>query len=190
MAKNVEYRNLSEIRLNEESRHIEGYALKFNSESVDMGFKEIILPTAIDEDIIKRSDVFALLDHSKEKGILARSRYGSGTLRLEIRDDGLFYEFEAPHTQLGDEILEYLKRGDITQSSFGFVIDKNDGDEWKRDKDGLHRTIKKIYCLTDVSPVFQPAYEQTSVITRKLDELKQIDEKLEKYDKYFDNISI
>lgn len=189
MAKNVEYRNLDDIKTSENSRLIEGYALKFNVPSVDMGFTETILPTAIDADTILRSDVFALIDHNKEKGVLARCRYGKGTLNLEIREDGLYYQFDAPQTQFGDELLSYLRRGEICQSSFGFVIDKNDGDEWNRSADGtVTRTIKKIYMLTDVSPVFQPAYEQTTAITRKLDEIKAVDEKLQKYDEYFDNI--
>lgn len=189
MAKNVEYRNSNEIRTSEESRHIEGYALKFNVDSVDMGFIETISPSAITEETIRKSDIYALLDHNKEKGILARSRYGEGSLTLEIRDDGLFYSFDAPKTQLGDEVLEYLRRGEIRQSSFGFVIDKEGGDTWTRSTDGvIHRTINKIYCLTDVSPVFSPAYEQTTAITRKLDELKAVDEKLDAYENYFENV--
>lgn len=186
MAKNVEYRS-AEINVSNESRYVEGYALKFNSESVDMGFKEVILPTAIDLDTIKKSDVFALIDHDKNKGVLARSRYGEGTLNLEVREDGLFYSFEAPNTNFGDELLSYLRRGEITQSSFGFVVDTNGGDEWERRADGtLFRTIKKIYVLTDVSPVFQPAYEATTVTNRKLEEAKALLDKYKFYEDFFD----
>ena len=65
-------------------------------------------------------------------------------------------------TQLGDELLSYLDRGEITSSSFAFTIAK-DGEIWSRGADSkLHRRITKIDRLFDVSPVFQPAYTATS----------------------------
>lgn len=191
MAKNKEIRNYDNLitRANEDSRLVEGCAVKFNSDSQDMGFIETISPDAIDEETIKRSDIFATLDHDKSRGILARSRYGEGTLNLELREDGLYYSFDAPHTQLGDELLEYLSRGEISTSSFAFVVDQNDGDEWFRDKDNvLRRNIKKIYRLYDVSPVFEPAYLETECTKRKLDEITTISEKLDKLEKEFENI--
>lgn len=63
---NKEIRRLNgEIR--SESRHIEGYAIVFNSQSDDLGFYETILPTAIDDELIRSSDVFALFNHDKDK---------------------------------------------------------------------------------------------------------------------------
>ena len=54
------------------------------------------------------------------------------------------------------------------------------GDKWFRDKDGkLRRSINKIDRLFDVSPVFEPAYEATSCSRRKLDEIEEIDTKLD-----------
>lgn len=191
MPKNQEIRNISNLiqRANPESRMVEGVAVVFNCESKDMGFVETIDRNAITQDIINKSDIFATLDHNKERGILARSRYGKGTLKLELREDGLHYSFQAPNTPLGDELLEYLTRGEITTSSFAFVVDKDGGDEWFRDNDGqLRRNIKKIYRLFDVSPVFEPAYDATDCAKRKLDEINQLDEKLEGIRKEFETI--
>lgn len=191
MAKNQEIRNISNHiqRSNPQSRMVEGVAVVFNSESKDMGFVETIDQRAITQETIDKSDIFATLDHNKERGILARSRYGKGTLNLELREDGLHYSFEAPNTPLGDELLEYLNRGEITTSSFAFVVDKDGGDEWYRDNDGqLRRNIKKIYRLYDVSPVFEPAYDATDCAKRKLDEITQLDEKLEGIRKEFETI--
>ena len=174
MAKNKEIRNISNQiqRANPETRMVEGLAVVFNSESRDMGFIETIDKNAISEETIKNSDIFATLDHDKSRGILARSRYGEGSLKLELQDDGLHYRFEAPNSPLGDELLEYLSRGEITTSSFAFVVDQNGGDEWFRGEDGkLRRNIKKIYRLYDVSPVFEPAYLDTDVSRRKFEEL-------------------
>lgn len=166
-------------RANEESRLVEGTAIVFNSQSQDMGFVETIDPSAIDAETIARSDIFALLNHDENRGILARSRYGEGTLHLSLENDGLHYSFDAPKTALGDELLSYLSRGEITSSSFAFTI-AEDGDVWERDNNGgLHRTITKIDRLFDVSPVFEPAYLATTANCRKFEEVKDTLNKLD-----------
>lgn len=147
-----------------DERRVTGYAVVFNSYSHDLGgFKEIIEPTALDG-IIEISDVLCLMNHDEDRGVLARSKYGTGTLELTIDEHGLKYSFEAPHTALGDELLEGLKRGDITTSSFAFTVAEED---WSKDDTGLDiRTIKKIDRLYDVSPVYQEAYPDTDVAQR------------------------
>lgn len=168
-------------RANEQSRLVEGLAVVFNSESQDLGFREVIEPTAIDQETIANSDIFALLNHDENRGILARSRYGSGSLTLSLESDGLHYSFEAPKTALGDELLSYLSRGEITSSSFAFTIADN-GDKWERDiNGGLHRTITKIDRLFDVSPVFEPAYLATSANCRKYEQVKETMKELDEW---------
>lgn len=177
-----EIRNISNYikRSDDTSRLVEGTAIVFNSDSQDMGFIERIMPSAIDADTIKRSDIFAYLNHDAQRGVLARSRYGKGSLSLDLQEDGLHYRFEAPQTPLGDELLSYLTRGEITTSSFAFSLPKEGGDRWYRSEDGtLHRDIIKIERLFDVSAVFEPAYLATSVSRRKLDEIASIEEKLD-----------
>lgn len=167
-----EIRNLEEIRLSgEESRSVDGYALVFDSLSSDLGgFREKIVPSAIDG-VIERSDIRALLNHDSSRGILARSRYGKGTLSLTADEKGLRYQFEAPHTSLGDECIEYLKRGDITQSSFAFTVGE---DQWEKQADGSYiRTILSFNRIYDVSPVFEPAYPGTSVACARFAEIQQ-----------------
>ena len=159
-----------EIRTTEGSRNVEGYALVFNSLSKDLsGFKEIIIPEAL-EGVIERSDIMALLNHDKSRGILARSRFGKGSLVLEVDEKGLKYRFDSPETALGDELLSYLRRGDITSSSFAFKVAE---DKWEKGEDGTYvRTITKFDRLFDVSPVFEPAYAETSVCAR-FEEIKE-----------------
>ena len=168
---NIEYRNFNvELRGEEESRHVEGYGSVFNSRSLDLGgFQEIIAPGAFDG-VIERSDVKALLDHDPKRGILARSRNGQGSLQLSVDERGLRYEFDAPHTNLGDEVVEGLKRGDYSQSSFAFTVED---ETWTKEDDGTYlRTINKIGGLYDISIVANPAYTDTSVALRSLDEFK------------------
>lgn len=164
-----EIRNIGEIRANVESRNVDGYAMVFNTLSENLGgFREQILPEAVDG-VIERSDVMAVLNHDASRGILARSKYGNGSLTLQADEKGLRYTFDAPHTALGDECLEYLRRGDITQSSFAFVVAE---DSWEKQSDGTYiRTIRKFDKLYDVSPVFTPAYAETSVSCRRYQEI-------------------
>ena len=174
-----EYRNIGVIsNFDEESRKITGCAIKFDTESQYMGFYEKIDRSAVDMDLIARSDIFALLNHNGEQ-VLARSRFGQGSLSLELRDDGLYYEFEAPHTQVGDELIEHIKRGEIFASSFCFSLPLEEaGDKREYDDNGvLHRTITKIGALYDVSPVYEPAYLATSCSKRTLNILEEIKEK-------------
>ena len=174
----IERRNFNQIETKQESREVSGYAVVFDSLSNDLGgFNEIITRNALDG-VIEKSDVFCLLNHDKSKGVLARSNKGTGSLTLEIDGKGLKYHFEAPKTALGDELLEGLRRGDISASSFAFTVGS---DSWEKREDGSYlRTINSIKELFDVSPVWQPAYSDTSVDTRGLDQLRDKEE-LEDY---------
>lgn len=172
---NLEIRSFNiELRDEPESRHIEGYGSVFNERSLDLGgFVEMIAPGAFDG-VIERSDVKCYLDHNPEKGILARSRNGKGSLSLVVDEKGLQYSFDAPKTSLGDEVVEGLKRGDYSQSSFAFTVDD---EVWTKEADGTYlRTITKIGGLYDVSIVANPAYEGTSVALRSLDAFKAQEE--------------
>lgn len=163
--------------VSQDSRTVEGYAVVFNSQSEDLGFYETINPAAITEDVLKRSDVFCLFNHDQDK-VLARSKYGTGSLQLQLDEQGLKYTFTAPNTDLGDELLEYLRRGDIDSSSFAFTVSTDEGSEvWTTGTDGRqYREILKIDELHDVSPVWNPAYSSTSVSQRTLDKLNQLRE--------------
>lgn len=164
---NIEKRAATIEAAQEESRMVTGYAAVFDSDSEDLGgFIEQIERGAFKE-AIERSDVRALFNHDNNF-ILART--ASGTLKLYEDERGLKYEFEAPKTTAGNDLLEMIKRGDISQSSFGFTVEE---DDWSN-RDGMaFRKIKKVKRLYDVSPVTFPAYPEASVAVRKLEQLKQ-----------------
>ena len=156
-----------------------GYAAKFNAMSNNLGsescqFFEIIQPGTFDS--VLNDDVRALFNHESEL-ILARSKAGKGTLKIGVDSIGLWYEFEAPDTQAGRDLLVSLKRGDIDQSSFSFTVAK-DGQSFVEQQDGdgptiLTRTITKVSRLYDVSPVTYPAYEDTEVDSRSIEAIKK-----------------
>lgn len=147
-----------------ESRTIAGYAAVFDSDSQDLGgFTERIAPGAF-ANALNISDVRALFNHDPNH-ILARNT--SGTLRLVEDATGLRYEFDAPNTTLGNDLLEMIKRGDVNQSSFGFTVQD---DEWEERDGKVYRTIKQVKRLYDVSPVTYPAYPDASVGVRSMRE--------------------
>ena len=168
---------LAEIRIAPidaaESRRVEGYGVVFNSESNDLGgFTEVILPSAVNG-VIEKSDVLALVNHSIDKGVLARSTKGQGSMSLTVDQRGVKYSFDAPKYNLGDELLEGIKRGDIRGSSFAFTVGK-DGQKIERKEDGKYlRIITQFDQIMDMSPCYQPAYNNTDVARRSLDEFKE-----------------
>ena len=123
-------------------------------------------------------DVRALFNH-ESSAILARSKGGKGSLAIGIDATGLWYEFEAPDTQVGRDLMTSLKRGDVDQSSFSFTVSQ-DGQEWTETKDGdgptvFTRTINKVSRLYDVSPVTYPAYPDATVALRSLEQFRAHD---------------
>ena len=144
-----------ELKALEGSRTVEGYASVFNSMSEDLGgFREIILPGAFSE--VLDNDVRALYNHDSNY-LLART--ASGTLELKEDDKGLYYRFEMPNTTYGNDMLELFRRGDLSQSSFGFTVEK---DSWKLENGQHVRYIERVGSLFDVSPVVYPAYTAAS----------------------------
>ena len=174
----IEYRSFRIEAREQGSRTVSGYGSVFNSQSEDLGFIETIDPKAITDETIKRSDVFATLNHDNDK-ILARCKYGSGSLELKCDDKGLYYRFDAPNTDLGDELLEYLNRGEIDSSSFAFTVKR---DEWTTGDGGKpYRRILEIDQIFDISPVFCPAYPEA--ICQKRNKPSDYADKINKLEK-------
>lgn len=157
------------IRTQEDGKHsrtITGYASKFDtfSEPIYGWFKEKIDRRAFES--TDMADVIMCFNHDIS-GVLARST--SGTLKLTVDKVGLRFEFEAPDTTLGNDMLELVRRGDISKCSFKFVVEK---DEWRYadSKNGLEydeRTVLAISRLYDVSLVTYPAYKDTEASVRE-----------------------
>ena len=160
----------TEFKAEEENRTIEGTAIVFNQLSDDLGFREQIVPEAV-EGVIEESDIFMLYNHDRSRGYLARSKKGKGTLNIDIQEDGVHFNFQAPHTALADEVREHMINGDIDSCSFAFTVAE---DRWEKMEDGTYlRTILKFDRIYDFSVVDSPAYSQTSVSCRSFEEFKE-----------------
>ena len=184
-----------EVRADEnpESRIIQGYAIRFNEWSRDLGgFQEIIFPEALNEDTLRNSDVVMNINHDNDK-MVARYRQGQGTLELQLDDQGLYFRFDAPTTQLGDELLYNVRNGNLFECSFAFSIADDDKSErWYRDEsNSLKREIRHISGLYDCSIVTHAAYPTTSCSTRSEeihDLSKAVDAAMDLIDKEIDEL--
>ena len=167
-----------------EGRTIDGYAIVFNQRSEVMldwsaeeglrRFVEVVSPTAISDNLLQQSDIKALVEHNRQR-LLARYNKGKGTLELTIDEHGLRYKFDAPNTADGDYAVEMVSRGDISGSSFAFRV-KNEDTTWVKDGKLWVRTINKFTSIHDVTITTDPAYTQTEVSVRSLEEMEQPEE--------------
>lgn len=174
---NNKYYGLANLRaLENENKEmiLEGYALKFNQPTQPKfkelyGYTEIVGERALDDTDL--SDVPLKYNHSNEKVILARTR--GGTLNL-IKDSIGLRIRAVLNSKIPDHISVYeaVKSGLIDKMSFGFYPD-----EEKISYDGENRTvtINKILALTDVSVVDIPAYDNTEVYARNLEQINNLD---------------
>jgi len=157
-----------EIRVEGDKKIIRGYAAVFNSmTSIGGWFDEEIAPGAFDRALKEKQDVRCLLNHNPD---LLLGRTKSKTLTLGVDDHGLWYEDELPDTTTGNDAHKMIDRGDMSGSSFGFIIRAQ---EWI-DKEGEdEKRIIKDVDLFDVSPVTFPAYEDTDVAVRQWKSMKE-----------------
>jgi uncharacterized protein len=169
----------SELRMNQDSRTVYGNAIVFNRDSSlifedNQLFYERIMPEAMNG-IIEKSDIKVFLNHDKNRGLLARATNGKGSLTVNSDAVALRYSFEAPKFALGDELVENIRRGDIKGTSFAFRV-ADGGEKWMKRSDGSKlRIITKFSMIGDISPCYDPAYEDTTVALRSLQSLKDED---------------
>ena len=160
-----------ELRMDGDKPTVVGYGAVFNSESNDLGgFREYIAPGAFDGRL--EDDVRFLINHDAN---LVLARTTNGTLRLSVDEKGLRYEADMPNTSTARDLMELLKNGTISQSSFAFTVEE---DSWEV-KDGMNiRTIDKVSQLYDVSSVTYPAYNSasSSVALRSMKEWQEKEE--------------
>ncbi len=145
------------------SKQVSGYAIVFNSSSVDLGgFTEICAPSMLNRTLNENPDVLALRDHKSE---LLLGRTAAGTLDLRTDSKGLAFTVTLPKTAIGDDTAENVRLGNLSGCSFGFSVPSG-GDSWAADSDGnVVRTLQDID-LFEISVTSFPAYKSTSVNTR------------------------
>lgn len=164
-----------------DNRVLKGKAVCFNEVTTLWDGKyyverEIIAPSCITEDFLREQDVKLNLLHNRNESI-ARNNKGEGTLKFELRADGLYWEAEMPKCDLGDRALELVRNKTYTGCSFEFypeeyteaVTTLPDG------REETTVTITKFRALTALTIALDPAYEGTSVSEREAFQKREID---------------
>lgn len=149
-----------ETRENGEERKIEGYFAVFNSNyDIWDDMSESIAPGAFTNTLA--DDIRALVNHDST---LVLGRTTAHTLELRQDEHGLWGSISVnPKDADAVNLYERVKRGDVSQCSFGFDIVKQESEV--RDDGHVHWTIREVK-LYEVSCVTFPAYEETNVSAR------------------------
>ena len=153
-----------ETRSEDNVTQLSGYAIVFDQPSENLGgFIEYIDRNALNG--VDLSNVQLLYNHNFDN-ILARA--DSNTLSLSIDDKGLFFNAQIPNTTIGNDVAENVRCGNLKGCSFGFTISGNSWDDLDADTSIRHITqIDELYELS-ITPL--PAYQETTVSQRSLDE--------------------
>ena len=169
-----EYRNFALTRVTDQlenrandgdanGRKVQGHAIVFNSDSVDMGFFERIDPTALDRtlaDSLNGWNIVFLWEHDTRQAPLGSTR--GGKLVLTKDDRGLSFELDPARLTFAQ--IDAIRDGDM-QMSFGFSVDKQTIEE--REDGTILRTIHEL-TLYEISAVQSPAYPATDVALRDI----------------------
>ncbi|TPG84967.1 HK97 family phage prohead protease [Brevibacillus laterosporus] len=158
---------------------IAGYVVKFNQRSqlIWGEFYEKVAKGAfarsLAENVIK-----ALWNHRSDF-VLGSTK--NQTLRLWEDDTGLRFECDLPNSTWGRDAFESIQRGDVDGVSFGFSV-RQDAFTYLKDEDVYERTLLDID-LREVSPTPFPAYPDSEVSQRSVDQLGITTKEQRKFEK-------
>jgi len=126
------------------------------------GYTERIEPGAFDQ-AVREDDIFALFNHQEDM-VLGRRK--AGTLDLTIDQRGLNYVITPSNTTISSNLVEMIRRNEVTGSSFSFRP-RHKGERWEqngRDQPVI-RTLTDVM-VRDVGPATFPAYKATETSLR------------------------
>ena len=152
-----------ETREDNGKKYIDAYFARFDDEyEIWKGVFERVGRNAFDSSLADEShDVRFLFDHNPAV-VLGRRLAGTGTLGTD--DTGLFGSIEINQNDTeAMNVYERVKRGDISQCSFGFRVRKE-----SRESTPAGETVYTLedVDLLEVSVVAFPAYKKTSATAR------------------------
>ncbi len=171
---NFEFRATQVENEETEELWIEGYATRFNEETVLYSYGDIEYKEEVDSRAFSEADMTDVIFNYNHGGkVIARTR--NNTLSLTVDDKGLFMRARVDGTEEGRKLYEEIKGGYIDRMSYSYTVKES-----SYDVETHKRTITKIKKLYDVSAVDIPAYDTTSLSARSFekieDEIKQEEE--------------
>ena len=162
----------------EEEMIVEGVPCVFNTPTVLYKYDGIEYKEQVDDKAFASCDMSDVIFNMNHCGrVYARTRNGS--LKLEVKEDGLHMQARLMNNDRGhEELYRDIKEGLLDRMSFAFTV-KNQA----YDREDHLRTIMAIDKLYDVSAVDIPAYNTTELSARSFfdaereKELKEIEER-------------
>lgn len=148
----------TEIRIGgtAEAPTIEGIGIVYNSLSEDLGgFREIVKPGAVRN--LNTGDIRGRYNHDM---VLGRTK--SGTLKVSDEAGGVRYLITPPNTANARHVVEAVRRGDVSGSSFAF---RTISDNWRKEEGQVIRELTAVE-ISDIGPVDFPAYPATTAGVR------------------------
>lgn len=118
-------------------------------------FRERFAPESLRR-LAERRDVKFLHSHDPSK-VLGSSR--SGTLELRVDGQGLHFRLHPPSSPSGQDLIEAVRRGDLTGTSIGF---RAVSDTWQNDVTPPIRTIEDAE-IFEISACSWPAYASSGI---------------------------
>lgn len=158
---------------------LSGYVTKWNTISSDRGgYRDRFSKTSFANLGDKTSNVLAYRDHDYN---IYLGQLFNGSLTLTADDVGLLFDLDLPDTTDGRDTAALVARKDLVGMSFGYEPEPNSWD-WD-DSDEYHVRDHLRGRLVEVSVVFDPAFQGTSVDLHSISEsspeaLKSLEEYL------------
>lgn len=154
------------------TRRITGRAVVFNEattlyEDNDMIVREIISPSAMNEELLSKSDIRMTMYHNREK-LLARSKRGEGTLEYAVTESGVDFGFDVLDNIDGERAYSLVENGVIDGCSFIAFVDYSDPAAVERqvqmveNRRQITYTIRAFMTVEDFTLTDRPAYDTTS----------------------------
>lgn len=152
---------------------VEGLVNKTESWSHTLGvrkkFREKITKGAFGKAIQTENRIDFLAEHDATK-ILSTTENGS--LELWEDDEGLKMRAEICPTTYGKDIYQLMKSKIVNHMSFGFKVVS---DKWKKLSNGTYERVIEELQLLEVSAVRNPAYPQSAISARALENIDEVE---------------
>ena len=131
-----------------------------------------IIETGAAREALVRAEQVLLWNHESSKPMAARK---NNTLSVREDVNGVYIEADVSGTVWGRDGFEAINSGLVDKMSFGFYVNEDGYTEERFVESGKRcckRSIKKLERVVDFSPVTYPAYQDTDVQARDVENIQ------------------
>jgi len=132
-----------------------------------------IIETGAAREALLRAEQVLLWNHDSSKPMAARK---NNTLTVREDVNGVYIEADISGTAWGRDGFEAINSGLVDKMSFGFYVNEDGYTEERFVENGKRcckRSIKKLDRIVDFSPVTYPAYQDTDVQARDVENIQK-----------------